>query len=179
MSEIQNCPNLVRGGINIFQKCPKFKNVPKVGGGGSTLIGTLSQIFSIFYFDGSPNRPWVMALRPSPKDGHHHPLQHFLTLWWVPWLLLKKAVFDTLIFEGGWIQKSLTRTNPLVQSAWAVAVGWGLSELGNMCARLLYLVLSKWNFESKKIWVEFFLNILVLRILILPRRGNKVWICLR
>ena len=58
MSEIQKCPNLVRGGgVNIFQKCPKFKNVPKVGrGGGSTLIGTLSQIFSIFYFDGSPNR---------------------------------------------------------------------------------------------------------------------------
>ena len=31
MSEIQKCPNLVRGGVNIFQKCPKFKNVPKVG----------------------------------------------------------------------------------------------------------------------------------------------------
>ena len=35
MSEIQKCPNLVRrGGVNIFQKCLKFKNVPKVGGGG-------------------------------------------------------------------------------------------------------------------------------------------------
>ena len=36
MSEIQKCPNLVRGegGVNIFQKCPKFKNVPKVGRGG-------------------------------------------------------------------------------------------------------------------------------------------------
>ena len=55
MSEIQKCPNLVRGGgVSIFQKCLKFKNVPKVGGGGSTLIGTLSQIFLIFYFDGSP-----------------------------------------------------------------------------------------------------------------------------
>ena len=56
MSEIQKCPNLVRkGGVNIFQKCPKFKNVANVGrGGGSTLIGTLSQIFSIFYFDGAP-----------------------------------------------------------------------------------------------------------------------------
>ena len=43
------------GGVNIFQKCLKFKNVPKVGGGGrSTLIGTFSQIFSIFYFDASP-----------------------------------------------------------------------------------------------------------------------------
>ena len=56
MSEIQKCPNLVRGGgVSIFQKCLKFKNVPKVGGGeGSALIGTLSQIFSIFYFDASP-----------------------------------------------------------------------------------------------------------------------------
>ena len=45
-----------KGGVSIFQKCLKFKNVPKVGGGGegSTLIGTLSQIFSIFYFDASP-----------------------------------------------------------------------------------------------------------------------------
>ena len=33
MSEIQKCPNLVRGGgVNIFQKCLKFKNVPNVGG---------------------------------------------------------------------------------------------------------------------------------------------------
>ena len=49
MSEIQKCPYLVRrGGVNIFQKCPKFKNVPKVGrGGGATLFGTLSQIFLI------------------------------------------------------------------------------------------------------------------------------------
>ena len=44
------------GGVNIFQNCLKLKNVPKVGerGGGSTLIGTLSLIFSIFYFDASP-----------------------------------------------------------------------------------------------------------------------------
>ena len=57
MSEIQKCPNLVRGGggqnfskMSQIQKCPKGRK-----GGGSTLIGTLSQIFSIFYFDGSPN----------------------------------------------------------------------------------------------------------------------------
>ena len=56
MSEIQKCPTLVRGGgVNIYKKCPKFKNVPKVGRGrGSSLIGTLSKIFSIFYFDASP-----------------------------------------------------------------------------------------------------------------------------
>ena len=35
MSDIQKCPNLVRGGgVNISQKYLKFKNVPKVGGGG-------------------------------------------------------------------------------------------------------------------------------------------------
>ena len=52
-----------RGGISIFQKCLKFKNVAKVGGGGegSTLIGTLSQIFSIFYFDASPNKDNLMG----------------------------------------------------------------------------------------------------------------------
>ena len=56
MSEIQKCPNLVRGGgVNIFQKCLKFKNVPNVGGGGgSTLIGTLSQILPFFFSDASP-----------------------------------------------------------------------------------------------------------------------------
>ena len=71
------------GGISIFQKCPNFsylivyfailpskmfqfgqhfskmseiQKCPKGrrGGEGSTLIGTLSQIFSIFYFDASP-----------------------------------------------------------------------------------------------------------------------------
>ena len=58
MSEIQKCPNLVRGGggqyfskMSQIQKCPKCRK-----GGGSTLIWTLSQIFLIFYFDGSPNR---------------------------------------------------------------------------------------------------------------------------
>ena len=57
MSEIQKCPNLGRGGggqhfskMSEIQKCPKGRK----GGGGSTLIGTLSHIFSIFYFDASP-----------------------------------------------------------------------------------------------------------------------------
>ena len=54
MSEIRKCPGQ-RGGVNIYKKCLKLKNVPKVGGGGGpTLIGTLSQIFSISYFDASP-----------------------------------------------------------------------------------------------------------------------------
>ena len=34
-----------------IQKCPKGRK-----GVGSTLIGTLSKIFSIFYFDASPER---------------------------------------------------------------------------------------------------------------------------
>ena len=33
MSEIRKCPGQ-RGGVNIYKKCLKFKNVPKVGGGG-------------------------------------------------------------------------------------------------------------------------------------------------
>ena len=58
MSEIQKCPNLVRGGggqhfskMSQIQKCPKGRK-----GGGATLIGKLSQIFSIFFFDGSPKQ---------------------------------------------------------------------------------------------------------------------------
>ena len=60
MSEIQKCPNLVRGGgggeVNIFSKMSEIKKCPKgrKGGGGATPIGKLSQIFSIFYLDGSP-----------------------------------------------------------------------------------------------------------------------------
>ena len=56
MSEIQKCPNLVRGGgVSIFQKCLKFKNVPKVEGGGGVIPNwDIVQIFSIFYFDASP-----------------------------------------------------------------------------------------------------------------------------
>ena len=76
MSEVQKCPNLIRGeGAAFFKNVWNskmsqfgkkggsafFKNVwnskmsqRSEGGEGSTLIGTLSQIFSIFYFDGSP-----------------------------------------------------------------------------------------------------------------------------
>ena len=37
MSEIQKCPNLVRGGgVNIYKKCPKFKNF-KVSNGRSEI----------------------------------------------------------------------------------------------------------------------------------------------
>ena len=71
MSDIQKCPNLVRGGVNIFQKCLKFKNVPNVGGGGgSTLIGTLSQIFSFFFSDASPKKVFGRyELIESVKQG--------------------------------------------------------------------------------------------------------------
>ena len=60
MSEIQKCPNLVRRGGSTF-----FKNVwnskmsqMSEGGEGSTLIGTLSQIFSFFFSDASPKRKY-------------------------------------------------------------------------------------------------------------------------
>ena len=39
-----------------IQKFPKGRK-----GGGSTLIGTLSQISSIFYFDASPNKDNLMG----------------------------------------------------------------------------------------------------------------------
>ena len=50
MSEIQKCPNLVRGGgVHIYKKCPKFKNVPKVGrGGGQPSLGHCPK-FSRFF----------------------------------------------------------------------------------------------------------------------------------
>ena len=59
MSEIQKCPNLVRrGGSTFFKNVPNSKMSQRSEGGGSTLIWTLSQIFSIFYFDGSPKPSW-------------------------------------------------------------------------------------------------------------------------
>ena len=50
MSEIQKCPNLVRGGVRIFQKCLKFKNVPKVGGGKVNPNWDIVPIFLDFLF---------------------------------------------------------------------------------------------------------------------------------
>ena len=48
-----------RGGGQHFSKMSQIQKCPKGRkGGGSTLIGTLSQIFSIFYFDGSPKPSW-------------------------------------------------------------------------------------------------------------------------
>ena len=81
MSEIQKYPNLVRGGEgNIFQKCPKFKNVPKVGGGGGlTLIGTLSQVF---YFDASPNHVFWLINRKTILKSFLVPDYDFPILVW-------------------------------------------------------------------------------------------------
>ena len=54
VKKTQKCPNF---NLGIFQKCPNLvrRSQRSEGGEGSTLIGTLSQIFSIFYFDASPN----------------------------------------------------------------------------------------------------------------------------
>ena len=80
MSEIQKCPNLVRRGGSAF-----FKNVwnskmsqRSEGGEGSTLIGTLSQIFSIFYFDGSPKHLVIWLLNYS------YLLSYFIAHWFFP-----------------------------------------------------------------------------------------------
>ena len=52
MSEIQKCPNLVRGGggVNIFQKCLKLKNVTKVGGPQPPLRPVNPNWDSVTYF---------------------------------------------------------------------------------------------------------------------------------
>ena len=56
MSDIQKCPNSVRGGGQHFSKMSEIQKCPKCrrGGEGSTLIGTLSQNFSFFFSDASP-----------------------------------------------------------------------------------------------------------------------------
>ena len=56
MSDIQKCPNLVRrGGVNIFQKCLKFKNVPNVrGGGGVNPNWDIVPNFLVFFSDACP-----------------------------------------------------------------------------------------------------------------------------
>ena len=65
LSQNKKCPKDRRGGGGSEkQKCPNFNlGILKIEGEGSlffknvqisTLIGTLSQIFSIFYFDASP-----------------------------------------------------------------------------------------------------------------------------
>ena len=71
MSEIQKCPNLVRrGGSTFFKNVPNSKMSQRSEGGGSTLIGTLSQIFSIFYFDGSPNQFYDQSNHPDEYPDH-------------------------------------------------------------------------------------------------------------
>ena len=56
MSDIQKCPNLVRGrGVNIFKKCLKFKNVQNVGGGGGDNPNwDIVPNFLVFFSDASP-----------------------------------------------------------------------------------------------------------------------------
>ena len=85
-----------KGGGSIFQKCLKFKNVPNVGGGGgSTLIGTLSQIFSLFFSDASPNNSFnkvpakeyiFSTLLPQPAIPAYIDTTLFLTFITVKWL---------------------------------------------------------------------------------------------
>ena len=44
-----------RGGVNPFQKVPKFKKVPsQVGGGGSSPLENFSQVSALFNFEGFP-----------------------------------------------------------------------------------------------------------------------------
>ena len=54
------------GGVSIFQKCLKFKNVPNVGGGGVNPNWDMSQIFLLFYFDAFP-KIWYVGLSKAKK----------------------------------------------------------------------------------------------------------------
>ena len=66
MSEIQKMSQFgKRGeGVNIFSKMSEIQKCPK-GRRGSTLIRTLFQIFSIFYFDASPKEFSVFCMKKS------------------------------------------------------------------------------------------------------------------
>ena len=73
MSKIQKLSQFgQRGGGQHFSKMSEIQKCPKGrrGGVGSTLIGTLSQIFSIFYFDASPNiNQYSMYIRVEGWGG--------------------------------------------------------------------------------------------------------------
>ena len=64
-----------KGGVSIFQKCLKFKNVPKVGwGGGVNPNWDIVPNFSILYFDASPyNVSLVETFEVNCKDGIIYP----------------------------------------------------------------------------------------------------------
>ena len=69
MSEIQKCPNLVRGGgVNIFQKFPKFKNVPNVGRGGGNPNWDIVPNFLDFLFSRIPYVCMFFPPIPPPSQ---------------------------------------------------------------------------------------------------------------
>ena len=78
----------------LYKKCLKFKNVPKVGGGGGgvNLIGTLPQIFSIFYFDASPKE----KLKKQKKNGPDFQIQIKMIR-----IMAKSASLGKYCFLGG------------------------------------------------------------------------------
>ena len=63
-----------------IQKCPKCQR-----GGGATLIGTLSQIFSLFYFDASPNQEHDLDYTMWSKDPEENPPFHNFYKVFVPY----------------------------------------------------------------------------------------------
>ena len=51
----KNVSNQSEGGVSIFQKCLKFKNVPNVGGGGGGNPNwDIVPNFTVFFSDASP-----------------------------------------------------------------------------------------------------------------------------
>ena len=102
---IKNVPIWSEGGGQHFSKMSQIQKCPKGRkGGGSTLIGTLSQIFSIFYFDGSPKdiieksntrQLWKIWNLSSLERGKHvflsiiQDISNLSRLSWKIWLPLK------------------------------------------------------------------------------------------
>ena len=74
--------------------------------------------------EGTPNRVQIVWTTGWVKWSLVISLptyQKLLTLWWVPWQLLQKAVFDTFTFDWWWgIQKPLSRMDP--KNKWLLVV---------------------------------------------------------
>ena len=57
---VKNCqkfPN--RGGVQKNQQCPKFKNFPSKGGGGSQNLGTVPKLYLVINYEGFPR--WALC----------------------------------------------------------------------------------------------------------------------
>ena len=116
MSEIQKCPNLIRGGGSFFQKCLKFKKVWNFRWGGwgrgSSLFGNFSQIFPFF-------------------------------LWWLPYMVSYKKKLRGQAFSLSCsalkVHKSQKCISPLVQPWKCISLTWGTKSCVHFPSSLVLL----------------------------------------